>query len=1696
MKTKTTCLLFAFSASLAAFGLTDIYWIGGASGDWNNAANWSSAAVPNSADCHVLVTNEVPVTISLGSSNFTIGGLSFSGANHVISGAAANLGLLVFSGGESLPDVPSIDVPGGLTATVNAMRTSWAGKIGLSKTGGGVLVVPGYCGSGGKFSVFEVAGGIVSNTYNEAGANVIDFNRAVVRSGAVMVVSGLNKVADYAIIHLEEGAIFDNNNQRDGLGGFTGQGVVTNLNAYTSSYWNGGPFDFAGRVYGFVTLAPNANQVVGDEGYLRVGAEDTLANAEIEINPVGNYTNIVRFAPGVGSFSIYQLDFKQLLPVVLEDTDGEPITLTAGFGANYKNAAFVGCGNFIKSNSNTWIITNDIYSATGMLGVKAGIIEAGTGAEGSDAALNISRLDVGSGATFKLKNFADTAWDVPVTGSGTVSPAGQGVWTLNNLSLTNGSLAAAAPATELVLAGGVATNVIYTIGPTTFKTTITGGDYAFSGIFNVSGARTVEQTGGSVRCCLQSTGSSCLNDIFYTITGGSLVSYASTASGQYPQGIGMDISGDAHVELRNATSLQHRIASGSASHTIRLSGNAYLGVDDPRIVGESASTAMGVIELNGGVMEAVEFSGPVSGSISAPAGGKIICNGGVLRAVGSANSQSWWSSSYDPNDRVKAYIGSGGAFIDVVSASFDRLLTINWPFVTGVESGTDGGFVKLGRGRLRLSRPYAGTGVFEVREGRFEVGSDMGTTPFGTAGMRIGSGEMYFYSPGSYSVAAAAGASLSYTNCATLRLAGNVALTVGPSGAAADSAVSRCGHGVLGIMPAAANATLGGNATLTVNGGMATDASTGILCQPVFERRYLSGAVNPYRMRFLTCDGNGALTPAAAVEFNPASSDSSTVAQITTAAVAVSEDTSVGALDVELSPKGVGLTIASGKTLRIGSGNAGSVAPLLLNSVNASYGANNAAGVAGGTIDFGEAEGVIVLNGHTGIWYLPTINSALAGSGGITFAAPTLFAMDTYRGMVALTKAGTYTGGTWIENAHVSARAVGCLGSGTVHVSGGDLDGGMLEIDSKYNGSTFANAIEISGRGPVYKANDTLSLGALAVRKGVTLSGGVKLVADATIATSSRGGLSAAVFSAPITGPGRLTATGTNPIRFTAANTYAGGTLITNGVVEVADGGSLGTGPVAICPNSTLRFLNTTPLVVANAISGEGRIEMNGAAVTLQNASAFSGAVVGDGSATGDDGYVKSGEGTVSFTNSLDYTGATLVEGGTLRLGQAPFDVPPAAESMAFRLDASAGDTVTEEGGVVTEWADADGRDVSFSTNGVAANGPTRTPSALADKPVMTFDGTSQRRLVAAAALPALQTVFFVNRIAAGAHPGGNWMNMGILGKYNEDFGLRFLGQTTAKVDTMFQDGLLYVDGVSNMTIGDLFDQQTVPNNKFYLLEAVAAKAVQDVRFAIGDYQGSLKRSFYGDIAEVIAYDRWLSDDERIAAERYLQSKWGLKDVSNDVFTNVLPVATALTVADGATLDLAGGYQEVASLSGAGTVANSSDVRATLVLSSGTSEFSGAFEGDVYLEVAAGATLDLCGGTIAVGGVGGSGRICNGTVVVTGEIQPGGRGAVGTLTFESAPVVAAGATLVVDGDGAGGVDKLAVEGAFDMTGLSLSVPAPKSVAPGDHVVVESGVALSGEFYATDLPDNGRWSVGYTARAAVLSRKAGLIMIMR
>ena len=1697
--TRSLCLLAASAVAFAASGLTDVYWIGGSSGDWKDASNWSSDAYPNSSDCHVKITNETPVTISIDSSNVTLGSISFSGADHTLTGPAINQGLLLFVGGKVLPDVPVIYVQEGRTATVNGARAASNSGCGISKQGAGNLVINGVFGLSGKFASFELAQGIVSNFCGTANTFCVD-GQCVIRSGATLASVNNNTIDDYIIIELEEGAVFDNCNKRDGYGGFIGYGTVKNT-SNTGSYWNSAPLHFGGIVNGLFTINPTAAHTTGDDGgYLLIESSNTLANASVVILGDAAYTNILRFAPGVGTFFIKSIQTPKPYPLVLEDTNGDPITLSVN---GQPQIALTGCGNYLKTSAGTLVLTGDLYTATGTLSLKTDWINAGNLLAGYDATglERLGTLETSPGTTFTMRNHDDTTWNAAILGDGTVTHEGLGVWTLNNLSMTNGTLTISDSSTagRIVFAGGTSKLGAYNVSPKTYTTVVTGGEHTFPHTLNMEQGRKFEQTGGTVRCCLQANHAN-TNEIYYTISGGTLISRATAAINNYPQGVGMDISGDAHVELRHENAYVHRISSGNASHTIRLSGNAYLGVDGLLIMGEYTSCATGTLEIAGGVME-------VSGSLNVPtymaqstgAYGRIIFDGGLTRAIvppsasNPANGYMSWGVNEDPNEHLKGYIRGGGAVIDVVANSYTKVLTLNWPLVSGVENGVDGGLEKRGVGQMTLKKPYRATGPVNLRDGMFLADVACGASPFGTANVRIGSGLMKFAGTGAIAIEPASGASLTYENCATLCLSDGTHLTLGGAGATPGSVLARDGHGVLLVMSGTANTALGANASVTVNGGLENDPSTGILREPVFERRQVSGNANPYRARFLKCNANNELVPATTVEFDPSSSTSATVAEITSAAASVNDNASVGALNVELSPAGKGLTIAQNATLTIGSGNAGSVAPLLLNNVSTGAGLNDNAGIAGGgKIDFGEAEGVIVFNSNAGYLLPVALECALSGSGGVTFAAPMQqFAGLGCRGAAEIKRASTYTGGTWIHNMQLSITKEGGLGSGTVHVCG-DLDGGSLMIPGNYDSNKFTNSLELAGNGPSYPDDNVNPryYGTLIVRKGgVTFSGGVTLNSDAIIATGTRGGQKAVDFTAPITGPGRLTVRGTSPVRFSAANTYAGGTVITNGVVEVTDAGSLGTGPVVIMPGGVLRFINGSPKTISNVITGSGKIEMNGAAVTLTAADGFKGETSGNGSVSGDGGYVKSGDGIASFTGALPYTGATTVEAGTLRLGYAPCDVLPAADAVTFRLDASATDTITETDGCVTSWADADGRDIAFTNTVEYA--PTRTASALDDKDVVNFDGQPKRGLVATTAIPELRTVFFVTRVAS-THPN-NFSNMGLLGKAGADFGLRFLNANTIKADSMFLDGVIHVNGTSAMTFvwgAQPYDTASVPNNKFNLIEAEAAIPVQNVKFSIGDYWATtLKRSYCGDIAEVVAYDRWLSDDERVEVERHLQDKWGLAEVSAIACTNVLPVSTDLTVAEGATLDLAGGFQEVASLSGSGVVTNTSSGMATLRLASGTSVFTGTFGGDIYLEVAAGATLDLGGGALTVKRVGGAGQIVNGTLTVTDEIQPGGIGSVGTLTFASAPVVE-GAMLVIDGDG-NAVDAIAISGGLNLTGLSMRLSNPRSIPGGRHEIVRAGDMLTGTFHATDIPGGTRWRIDYDPSNAILIRNIGM-----
>ena len=131
--------------------------------------------------------------------------------------------------------------------------------------------------------------------------------------------------------------------------------------------------------------------------------------------------------------------------------------------------------------------------------------------------------------------------------------------------------------------------------------------------------------------------------------------------------------------------------------------------------------------------------------------------------------------------------------------------------------------------------------------------------------------------------------------------------------------------------------------------------------------------------------------------------------------------------------------------------------------------------------------------------------------------------------------------------------------------------------------------------------------------------------------------------------------------------------------------------------------------------------------------------------------------------------------------------------------------------------------------------------------------------------------------------------------------------------------------------------------------------------------------------------------------------------------------------------------------------------------------------------------LDLGGSDVTVDGISGSGRVSGGTVTVTGEIRPGGEGAVGTISFERAPVFS-GATLVAE-IGGGEMDRIEVDGSASLAGLSLRVVELMRLrTSGSWTAVSATEALAGDFESVVLPERRKalFSTGVSGLSANVS----------
>ncbi|ELD4761584.1 autotransporter-associated beta strand repeat-containing protein [Salmonella enterica] len=295
-----------------------------------------------------------------------------------------------------------------------------------------------------------------------------------------------------------------------------------------------------------------------------------------------------------------------------------------------------------------------------------------------------------------------------------------------------------------------------------------------------------------------------------------------------------------------------------------------------------------------------------------------------------------------------------------------------------------------------------------------------------------------------------------------------------------------------------------------------------------------------------------------------------------------------------------------------------------------------------------------------------TFDNVISGSGQVVKSGD-----DT----LTLSGSNTYTGGTLISGGTLVATNVEALGTGDV------TDNAVLELNT---GGDFIN--NIGGTGRVEKSGDeTLTLsGTNSYTGGTTISGGT-LVATNVEALGSGDVTDNAVlelntggdFDNAISGSGQVEKSGDDVLTLSGANSYSGGTLISDGTLVASNVEALGTGDVT--DNATLE-LNTGG-TFDNAISGSGKVEKSGDdALTLSGSNTYTGGTtindgtliatsvdaLGSGDVTdnavlelntggdfdnaisGSGQVVKSGDETLTLSGTNSYTDGTLISGGTL----------------------------------------------------------------------------------------------------------------------------------------------------------------------------------------------------------------------------------------------------------------------------------------------------------------------------------------------------------------------------------------------------------------------------------------------------------------
>jgi autotransporter-associated beta strand protein len=713
------------------------------------------------------------------------------------------------------------------------------------------------------------------------------------------------------------------------------------------------------------------------------------------------------------------------------------------------------------------------------------------------------------------------------------------------------------------------------------------------------------------------------------------------------------------------TDLSARIKNSASAIAINTNGQAvtYGSAIDSTNSGGLVKSGAGSLTLS--AVNTYTGATTINAGTLALSGGSAIVDSGTVTLANTAGAQL----HVNGNETIASLQGGGTSGGNVVIASGQTLTVAETGSITfsGAISG-DGGLAKSGSGTLTLDGTNIYTGTTTVNAGTLALSggnaiADTATvTLANTAGVQL-------HVNASETIASLQGGGGTGGN---VSIASGQTLTVAETGSITFA----------GVVSGAGSLAKSGAGNLTLTG---TNTNTGGIT--VAGGRLLAGsnANLGATSTALTLDGGTfvmttAFNTSRAVALGSSGGTLDTNAADNSTAVTLSGDIS-GNGPLTFAANGQLNAVSAGRLELTGNNSftgtititSGIVAP---NSANAFGNASNTIVLNGGGLLANSGITVVSNNivlgasgGSFRVWGggpSLTINASIGGNGSLEI---------TDNGPATLNRANTYTGDTRIKSSGPYTTATLNLG----HVDA--LAGSTLDINAADRG-----VLNLTAAG-----NNTYNIGGL--------KGSGNLTSNGSNTISLGGNDQSTTYSGTINGTGGLAKAGNGTLTLTGSNTFTGGTTVNSGTLILANANAPGSGTITQSNGSSLLVFDTTG-TISNAMSiynvqASQTITLSGG-ITVNNATfdvdagdtlTISGGIGGTG------GVTKNGEGTLSLSGSNSYSGATVVNAGTLN----------AANANALGTNAS----VTVNGGSLLVGADdaIDGKNITLASTSTTVAG-------------------------------------------------------------------------------------------------------------------------------------------------------------------------------------------------------------------------------------------------------------------------------------------------------------------------------------------------------------------------------------------------------